>query len=428
MRSIVKKKVSILAILGSFILSTGIFYNSLVFHASDNNLYAVVHDIPLETSKISGTIHINNNWTDAKNAGICNGSGTWSDPYTIKDLIIDGGNSSNCIKIQNSSVYFRIENCTLFNAGTYWSHDYAGILLEHTNNGMIFQNNCSKNKYGIHFDSYSNNNTVYRNYVNDNFHRGISLDTFCCNNTIIENNFNNNTKNGIRVRWNSHNNTISKNNVSNNVIGVVISYFSEMNNVVDNNISYNRFPNWGPSASGDTYGIRIVRAENNYIIRNLVTFNADGISVDDSNYNSFLNNSIISNGFFGIRLLRSDENKLLRNTISFNDQIGIKIEESESNIVRFNEISNHIVGIHLDIQSKCNVIVNNSFSGNIADIADYQKPCEPNGVTLPPIDVIFISLAIGGILLLIIGVILVSRNLQRIKLTKSRKQTKTKEE
>ncbi|MFX1288416.1 MAG: right-handed parallel beta-helix repeat-containing protein, partial [Promethearchaeota archaeon] len=224
MKSITKERTIILAILGMTLLLNFPFWYSLDFciRADSHSLKAssAFHfkTKNLKASKISGIIYINNNWTDAKNAGICNGSGIYSDPYLIKDLIIDGGNTSNCIKIQNSSVYFRIENCTLFNAGTDLSSQYAGILLNHTRNGMIVNNNCSKNMYGIFLVSYSSNNTLYGNYVNYNFYSGISLSTFCSNNTISRNNANNNSVFGISISWNSHNNTISKNNATKNKI------------------------------------------------------------------------------------------------------------------------------------------------------------------------------------------------------------------
>ena len=60
----------------------------------------------LKLSAISGKIHIINNsgWVDFRNAGNCTGNGTYSDPYVIEDLVIDGGGSGSCILIENSSV------------------------------------------------------------------------------------------------------------------------------------------------------------------------------------------------------------------------------------------------------------------------------------------------------------------------------------
>jgi hypothetical protein len=48
----------------------------------------------LKTSEVSGKIFINgtSDWVDFKNAGKCSGEGTYSIPYVIEDLVIDGGN------------------------------------------------------------------------------------------------------------------------------------------------------------------------------------------------------------------------------------------------------------------------------------------------------------------------------------------------
>jgi len=63
--------------------------------------------------------------------GISTGSGTYSDPHVIEDLIIDDGSSGNYIWIENSNVYFKIENFTVYNA-IVWSD--AGIKL---NNNIL---------------------------------------------------------------------------------------------------------------------------------------------------------------------------------------------------------------------------------------------------------------------------------------------------
>ncbi|NVM43880.1 MAG: right-handed parallel beta-helix repeat-containing protein [Candidatus Lokiarchaeota archaeon] len=424
MNLIFKEKASILAILGIIFLSLGLFCINLDFLSKDRTIYSIDRDnnnskIPyLKTAKISSIIHINNNWTEAKNAGICNGSGTWNDPYVIKDLIIDGLNSSNCIKIQNSSTYFRIENCTLFNAGTDWLSEYAGILLHHTNNGMIIENNCSNNMYGISLVSYSSNNTVFRNYANNNFYTGISLNSLCSNNTVLDNEADNNSAFGISISWNSHNNTISRNNATKNKIGLDISSFSKYNIIKDNNLSFNLFP------GGDSNGIRISRAENNSIIRNFVNQNGwEGIQVYESNYNLFLNNSINNNGEHGISLVHCGDNRLIGNNISSNGQYGINLEDCESNIVNHNTINNHDVGIYLDDQSKCNVALNNSFAGNGADILDFQRKCDENDFTAPPIDVLIISIVIVGVMIFITGTILVLRRLSKIKVIRNKKSS-----
>ena len=125
-----KVKIRIIALLGLGIVFTLILgmNNSLNLKPNENDT--------LKTSKVSGRIHIigSTGWTDFKNAGSCTGSGNYSDPYVIEDLIIDGGRAGSCIWIEDSDVYFRIENCTVYRSRDDW--DYAGIRLFNVTNGI----------------------------------------------------------------------------------------------------------------------------------------------------------------------------------------------------------------------------------------------------------------------------------------------------
>ncbi|MFX0049281.1 MAG: hypothetical protein ACFE8G_14150, partial [Candidatus Hermodarchaeota archaeon] len=83
----------------------------------------VFDDKNLKISAVFGRIYINDNnpsynWSAAKGAGICTGNGSYSNPYIIEDLVIDGGGSGSCILIENSDVNFKIENCTIYNSGS----------------------------------------------------------------------------------------------------------------------------------------------------------------------------------------------------------------------------------------------------------------------------------------------------------------------
>ena len=89
----------------------------------------------MKISAVSGKIHIYYNWSATKTAGICTGSGTKTDPYIIEDLEIDGGGSGSCILIENSNVYFKIENCMDYNSGNAWAD--AGIRLYNVDNGKL---------------------------------------------------------------------------------------------------------------------------------------------------------------------------------------------------------------------------------------------------------------------------------------------------
>jgi parallel beta-helix repeat protein len=186
-----------------------------------------------------------------------------------------------------------------------------------------------------------------------------------------------------------------------------------MNRVKDNNFSCNELPR------RITSGIRISRAENNLIIRNIILSNGlEGIQAYESIFNHFLNNTISNNGNYGISLIRCDDNVLQRNNISSNGQYGVHFEESKNNVIQFNTLNNHSVGINLDDLSSCNVISNNFFYENGVDVQDFQKPCKDDGNVIPPLELIIFSLTIIGLIILIAGTVFVLRKLPKLKIKK----------
>ena len=138
----------------------------------------------LKFSQGSFKIHIVNNsgWVAFKDAGNCTGNGTYSDPYVIKDLVIDGEGSDYCILIENTNVYFVIENCSLYNSEG--SQISAGIRFLNVNNSMLIENNCSSNFNGILLMACTNN-TIIGNTLPNNY-KGIFL-SLSNENTLLEN-------------------------------------------------------------------------------------------------------------------------------------------------------------------------------------------------------------------------------------------------
>ena len=65
-------------------------------------------------------------WAQAAAEDWCYGSGTWSNPYIIENVIIDAGSSGNCLEIRNSNVFFKInQNYPLYqNPPPYPFHNY----------------------------------------------------------------------------------------------------------------------------------------------------------------------------------------------------------------------------------------------------------------------------------------------------------------
>ena len=188
MKTSANSKILILIALGIFFaLSQVITVNLSFIEGNNNNNKGSEYndDINfdkeyLKISAISGKIHIINNsgWVDFKNAGNCTGNGTYSDPYVIEDLVLECASSESCILIENSDVYFRIENCTLYSSGYCVN---MGIRFSYVNNSQLINNNCLDNYNGIYlYNSY--NNTIARNTISDNDKIGLELSNSFHNN------------------------------------------------------------------------------------------------------------------------------------------------------------------------------------------------------------------------------------------------------
>lgn len=170
----------------------------------------------LKSSIISERIIIANNWSAAELDGICTGSGNFTDPYVIQDLVIDGGGTGIGISISSRNDYFRIENCTIFNCS-------VGIDLISTDNGTLYDNDCSFNEIGIYLHCPNPpspeeigcfNNFIIDNIVNNNSMQGIYIGWFCEDTFIINNTANNNADYGIN--YEAYPETIISGNIANN--------------------------------------------------------------------------------------------------------------------------------------------------------------------------------------------------------------------
>ena len=265
-----------------------------------------------------------NDWVWAETQPWCSGSGTFEDPYLIENVTIDGENSGSCLTIINSDKYFRIENCTVFNAGTATTD--SGIYLISAGNGTLINNNCSFNyRYGIRI-YLSDNTTVSGNIANNN---SFGIYTQSSNNTISGNIAINNKFNGILIST-SHNNTISGNTANNN-----------------------------------SYGISIT-SNNNIVSRNTANNNKNhGINLVQSDYNTISGNTVKNNQDHGIRLLSSNSTTISGNIIDNNVNNGIVVTSNcEYNLIYKNHFINN--GIHALDEGISNSW-NSSITGNYWD-------------------------------------------------------------
>ncbi len=259
----------------------------------------------------------------------CRGSGTWSDPYIIENITIDGGHSDDGIIIENCNVYFIIRNVTVYHSGN--SHHEAGIVLNSVSKGSLTDNIFSDNFHGI-FLGNSNNNTITGNILTDNSHQS-----------------------GIRLRDNSNNNTISDNKIFNNEWGILLEYGSNYNIISGNNASYH--------TSGA--GI-VIQASSHYNIikNNSMFYNKNGILLSGCIGSIISENKAYFNSIRGIAIWSgSNDNNISGNFLSNNEDEGIESHDSHYNQIHNNTLSHNPIGIRMG-QSLYNIILSNKIHDN----------------------------------------------------------------
>ncbi|MFX1496308.1 MAG: nitrous oxide reductase family maturation protein NosD [Promethearchaeota archaeon] len=351
MKSNTKSNLIILVLIFAFLPS--IFNNSSYIIGTNKNLsynddFNSNVDI-LQPSKISGQIHINNNWTTAKIAGICTGNGTYSEPYVIEDLEINSGESGTCILIENSDVYFKIENCTLTagfpypNSGIHLNNVIEGYLvinycifsangfyLENCNNITMSGNIANNNGYGFYLEN-CNNITMSGNIANNNGY-GIKLDN--CNNNIISGNIvSNNTNWGIYLHINCYDNVISGNIVNSNSLGIYLGL--SHNNIISGN-----------TANNNDRGLFFSYSDFNIISGNTANNNDRGIYLSYSDFNIVSGNTLIGNNEC-ISEERCQGNSFSNNGDCTYDQVSTPLISGYSLIFLFSTLSIIVIIIYI---------------------------------------------------------------------------------
>jgi parallel beta-helix repeat protein len=356
----------------------------------------------LRISKVSSPIYINDadpsyNWSVAKNAGICTGEGTYSDPYLIKGLVIDGsGLDVNGILIENSEAFFIIRACI---AHTSLNQFSCGIKLSNVDNGQLINNTCYDymTNFGIRLD-YCNNNNISGNTVNDVYGGGISvrcgvnntisgntliragqnypldgISIYDSKNTIVSGNTLTDCDTGIKIWHYSMYNTLSGNTISgsessginidtstNNTVSENIANDNYQEGIYISDIHYNNVT--GNTAKNNEIGISLETSIGNTISGNTVNYNdGGGIYLYNSEHNKVSGNTASSNTNDGINLETSNDNTISGNTLNYNSNDGIHLEGSDDNIITGNDLNNNDLGIYLENSERIEM------SGNTID-------------------------------------------------------------
>ena len=134
--------------------------------------YATCDLINESTLNGHSTIYINNNTSFTSANGVVSGNGTIFNPFIIENWSIDAS-LNHGIWIENTTVYFIIRNCYIWN-GTNGSAANCGIYLNNMTNGFVKNNRLISNENGI-FINRSETNRISYNTCNSNNYCGVYL-------------------------------------------------------------------------------------------------------------------------------------------------------------------------------------------------------------------------------------------------------------
>jgi len=198
----------------------------------------ITRELQINNRAVHTAIRINNDpafSTLATSEGWA-GSGTSTNPYIIRDYEINGSGRGNCIYIGNTTKYFIIENCTLYEASGNYNKPYslkAGITLFNVKNGRVVNCNFSSNEY-YSFCTYQSQNIQLENSTIDNDKKRMWL--FQSQDISVINNSINNSIFGVEIGYSGsiecHNNT-----VTNSTASLFTVLFSDYVNISRNVIS-----------------------------------------------------------------------------------------------------------------------------------------------------------------------------------------------
>ena len=305
-------------------------------------------------------IHVDNNWTETVvTYDWVTGSGTWTDPYVIEDITIDAQGSGSGILIENTDEYFIIRNCTIYDTSqwNYVTEGYdAGIKLENTDNGTIYNNTIYDTEYaGIYLDR-ADNNTIYENILYQNDLWGIN-NHWCYYNRIINNTV---SANFVDIGfYNCENMTLRDNQMQLSGFYFRASYLSQANS------------HYIPP-SNTLNGKTIYYYKNqNYLSSTDFQNPAQIILVNC--HNSTISDFEFDHGYRTISLYYSHDNTVQNCNFTSNNDNFIQLVYSEDNIIQNNRfMAGH--SVVLDDYSNYNIIRDNEFfgSGNAITVLEHS--------------------------------------------------------
>jgi parallel beta-helix repeat protein len=305
----------------------------------------------------------NEHWSwYANNKGWCSGSGSIATPYIIDSLSVDVSGSGDCLLIKNTNgIYFEIRNSFFKNCQ---SGTYAGIQLQNSDGGIIYNCNISaNNQYGVFLTGGSDNTQISNCIINDNQNDGIKIDCGSKGSKILNSDI---MRNSDGIGFSTIDNIIYNNNIINNTDDGIYMTLGSGNTIINNNRILSN------DDTSHAYGI--FTYGDNQITSNTINTNYEGISGGASDNLYIYDNTIQSNEQRGIDFSfePSDNISIIANTIMSNAKEGIFLEECYNTTISLNTISNNgYEGIWLD-DCGDSKIINNQINDNGDGTADDQ--------------------------------------------------------
>ncbi|MEM4308888.1 MAG: NosD domain-containing protein [Thermoplasmata archaeon] len=358
--------------------------------------YSSVRDLTLHPP-----IHISDNTEFNASNGVSAGSGTAADPYIISDLEIDAQGGAFGIYIEFTNVYFRIVNCTVYNATKCVISPYGcGIALNFVSNGTVENCTIYANKYNGIWVRSSTLVHLSGNHLYNNAQNGIMVAN-SDNVVVAGNNVADNGEAGILLQ-NTLNTTVQSNTLTKNDIqinGDAVNYW--VAHSIDNNLVNGKPAIYIKSQSGQTlnadYGQLIIANStainiNSITIKNAsiglqIGFSSDvkittskfsenklyGISAYKSTNIDIMNCTITANGKHGLFADGSTALAIHQCYIAQNGENGIHFMETQDSQIAENQIvSNTQYGVYITFGSTSNEIHHNDFTGNNGATASYD--------------------------------------------------------
>ncbi len=354
-------------------------------------------------------IRINSDADFTSSNGVVGGNGTANDPYIIAGWVIDAGKARSGIYIGNTTKYFVIKDCKIYNATGSFLHPKNAVVLSNVTNGSIIASSVWDSSDGVYIKN--SKNVVLENNNITSYNIGIYIDSskvIIRSNIILHNDrglllyrsvgsviYNNTFKlnwRGIEIRDGSLGNII----YGNRFYGDGITFIADKNVWTGQDIAYNNTVDNKPIyyvRNADMNNQTVPRGVGEVIVANVSWLKIENLKLGNvtdaiqvsyssnitvrnntfrwigeyaiwlwkSNHITIENNTVMHVKFAGVSLWVSSNNTVANNTIKWAGHYGLEVYyNSNYNILRNNTLLHgHNIGISITVHSQGNMVIYN---------------------------------------------------------------------